>query len=594
MRKAYLLARGVLIGIFMLTIFHLGTMNWEISSEQPIFHDSPKFAQSNPLTPTNGVLQTANNSIFWFLHITDTQNMWYHPERREWFRTFLTDVKNTIDPVLILNTGDLVDSDYSGFFKVHLGQRIEEWQTYASILNETSMNSSFYFDVLGNHDTYGDPGYTHFRQYSMQKEPYYDFVVNPGFGDYHFIGLNMPEDHGIKYPFSLFAYLNKTELDWYEQQLNAHRNANLTITFGHMPAYEVMQGQSRYFALNRDYNVDLYLCGHDHQFNHEMVDGRMPSYGTGHLTDGYRIVAVDNDVISTGVQMKNQWPAGVITSPVDVRNINPGLKTEVLTDIDSVRVLAWDPDGVVSVEWRATMEKKDVSTYSGWIPLTNVEGPLYNAPWNSALADGKSHIIQTRIVNINGSETIQEIEYRSAPKTFFTWGHKRALITVAFFGAVLGSPTIRYGLRQTGKIAPKRHDQQVDPKIRNLILLKLLLFLCVPLTVADIFPDTITMVFSWIYAGSFGLRWYMNNMMFSTLTLLFGIYFPSWYMSPRKRFWMVLWVLPLSMGTTVFMIWWYIYTVSPWAWISPGYYTLLLLDVLLYRRSIQLINQNRS
>ena len=72
---------------------------------------------------------------------------------------------------------------------------------------------------------------------------------------YHFVGLNVGEDNGIKYPFALFGYLNQTELNWYESRLKANTDADLTISFGHMPAYEILQGGNRFFDLNRIFQI---------------------------------------------------------------------------------------------------------------------------------------------------------------------------------------------------------------------------------------------------------------------------------------------------------------------------------------------------
>jgi hypothetical protein len=406
-----------------------------------------------------------------------------------------------INPAFIVNTGDLVDSDYKGFFQRHTGQRTWEWELYQDALTSTGMNSSFYFDMMGNHDVYSNPSFTFYRNYSMSKEIYYDFTITTDFGKYHFITLHVPEEYGIRYPFHLFGYLNRTELDWYENRLKEHSDSNLTFTFGHMPAYEIAEGKYRFFSLNHQYGVDLYLCGHDHLFNHEMIDGRMPSYCTGHMTDGFRIIVIDNDIISTAAVYNDKWPVGVISSPVSVQNINMGLSPSRIRIINEVRVLAWDPTGIKSVEWRATTHKTDSNSWSSWSSMNHVDGPLYSASWMDSLVDDEYHLIQANITNVNHSSHIEEILYRSSPKSFFTLTHKTILLTGLIFGLVIGVPMGRYVLRSMSKLPQKKGDQKVDPILSRLLLVKIILFLIVPLTFAPIFPGTITAVFAWGYLG---------------------------------------------------------------------------------------------
>src|SRR6056297_2450959 len=114
---------------------------------------SPISAQTNisqsaasPL-PSKGEI-TGERNIFYWLHITDTQAMWESESQKLWYSQFITDVYDLIQPKMIINTGDLVNSDYHGIFNEHSGQRSWEWETYKSLNDAAGMNNRTLYDVL--------------------------------------------------------------------------------------------------------------------------------------------------------------------------------------------------------------------------------------------------------------------------------------------------------------------------------------------------------------------------------------------------------------------------------------------------------------
>jgi hypothetical protein len=86
------------------------------------------------------------------------------------------------------------------------------------------MNETVYMDVIGNHDTYRDPGTSRYLNYSISGEYFKstEFAVRLvfPFGNYSFLGLPIPQDYGLEYPFSLGGFMNQTELDWLESKEN--------------------------------------------------------------------------------------------------------------------------------------------------------------------------------------------------------------------------------------------------------------------------------------------------------------------------------------------------------------------------------------
>ncbi len=67
----------------------------------------------------------------------------------------------------------------------------------------------------------------------------------------------------------------------------------------------------------RNRQVAAYLYGHTHQ-EEEFFDSSSLQLNTGSLADGhYRIVAIDNNGVSTTAQLVNMWPIVLITSPIN-------------------------------------------------------------------------------------------------------------------------------------------------------------------------------------------------------------------------------------------------------------------------------------
>ena len=532
------------------------------------------------------------------LPISDTQSTWGRADREIWFERFFNETFRTIDAKFVINTGDLVDSDYHGFLQKHTGQRAFEWQNYSLLLDRAGMNQTNYYDVAGNHDCYDDPGFTWYLDYSVQQKLYYDFTVNLDTGDglqkYHFIGLHVPEDNGIKYPFALFGYLNETELDWYESVLEKNQDAAVTVAFGHMPAYEVSQGGSRFFQLNKKYGVDLYLTGHGHDNTYQMVDNVMPSYETGKLTDDgnfYRIVAIENNIISTSVQVKDEWPVGVITSPVDHHNVYAQFPDKQIAEVEEIHALAWDPLGVDKVEWRYTKDEDHTDSWSDWAAMTPVSGPYYLASGSRDLADDEDHLIQIKITGGSG-EKIEQIEYKSERKMHWGWFYMRPLIIIGVV-FIFSTPALKYIARKRGTYPPKREEELVDPKLKRLLFLKMLCIFVLPLTFAPIWADEVVAVFALFYMRASGVYWYANNMLFASPLFLFGILAAAGNLSPRKRYWMSFIVVPLNIACIGFLVYFYAFTVGWLGLLAPGFYAIIGCELLIFRRERELMKSRK-
>lgn len=563
----------------------------EITSS-PVFIDtintSPKPSQY--ANPSRGAIEFGDgDGVFWFIHLTDTQNMWVAAERTLKFIDFLNTTEHVINPALYIHTGDIVDSDYHGFFGPKVGQLDFEWLNYSQALQITNMTSDIYYDSMGNHDIYGDPGFTWYLNYSMQKKLQYDFVRDYSFGRYHFVALHTPENGGAYYPFSLNGYLSKEELDWYETTLQKEPDADVTVAFGHHPAYEMFEGQARFHQLNRRYGVDLYLVGHGHMDTYQELESGTVSYMTPQLMNSeksYRLFAIQGTTISESVQAYGQWPIGVICSPADHKNVYGDYNHELLKSTSKIRALAFDRTAISKVEW-------SVDGNGQWKPMTNAHGPLYEADWDQALNDGKIHRVEVRITNVDGDTKIEQIEFSSVKVEHFGWQYGYRIAVIGFI-ALIAVPTAR--IAKNRWMEPTKYQkselERVDPILKKNMLARLFVLLFVPLTFAYIWPGQLTGVFSLYYISSRGLIFNDNNFIFGVVLIIFSFINPSGSLSKRKCV-RGLFAYPFSMLIIVGEILIY-YSYSAISLLCPGYIALLILDVLAIRRTIQMIKEKKA
>lgn len=564
--------------------------------------DSTNLSPSIPSTSAalssgpNGEIVNGTDSVFWFIHITDTQNIYLSNESLDWFHQFLNETAKIIDPKFIINTGDLVASDYHGFFRPHDGQLASEWIPYNTILTESGYNKSNYYDVMGNHDCYADDGFTWYRNYSIQQDLYYDFTVElpstPNPKKYHFVGLHTEEEYGIRYPMSAAGYLNETELDWYENVLGNNQDADVTIAFAHHPAYEIMQGGTRFFDINREYGLDLFLVGHGHYNTYEFVDNRIVSYETASFEkeeDCFRIIAIDNNTISTSIQSKDEWPVSIITAPSDYRNVYSDFDESELINVPEIRALAWDPMGVIKVEWRATKSSTNRGTWTEWEQMSNTNSSLYGSSWNDELEDGDKHIIQIRVTGGSGV-TYEQIEYQSKKSFIYGWYITRPLIiigVIVIFSGVVGRSVMLRKKDSTRNQNIEEKYKETFSVIKKILMLKLISLFVLPLAFGPLWEGELVTVFAFFYLRKSGIYWYLLNMAYSLILFTFGILGPAIVLLFENKSWkkkLTRFYLPMDLLLLGFFFLMYSVLFGPIMLLAPGLIGLLIGDITIYRK----------
>ena len=359
-----------------------------------------------------GFINYSKQRLFWFIHISDTQFVWSTNESINRFYQLLNETYKEIKPLFIYNTGDLVDANHGA------GQDIEEWKLYQTALKDNKMNSSIYKDLIGNHDAVNDPDFSYFLNFSMTGRKFralqYSFNKSFSFGKYAFIGLNTAKKSYNLYEFAFIGSLNTSELDWYENELEKYKDFDRIFVFGHHPHYNpapyliisnLSTSGKSFFDLNKAYNIDYYLSGHAHVHSYRKDEKLLMITTSNFDYQGgtYRIITIDHNYLSTTIGRIGIWPQAVITYPSNEHPLIEGL--------NRLRVLAWDPNGVNSVEWSLYSDKKDFQI-TNWIPLEKLDGdsPLWEGDFDFQF-NGR-YILKVKIDGVSG-QIIKELNLTS-------------------------------------------------------------------------------------------------------------------------------------------------------------------------------------
>ncbi|MFX1419322.1 MAG: metallophosphoesterase family protein [Promethearchaeota archaeon] len=337
---------------------------------------STDFKSIKELSTNQGFISEDNYNIFWFIHITDTHFSWPDDDKIASFYHLLNETYKQIDPLFIYHTGDIVDASFG------LQQNIWEWKTYQKALDDNKMNASIYMDVIGNHDAIQDSNFNYFLNYSMMGGSFNttqcSFNKTFDFGKYAFIGLNTAKESYNLVEFAFQGSLNSSEMNWYENELEKHKNSTKIFVFGHhppnYPPYYTIKSEDNingkdFYELNEEYNVSYYLSGHVHE-NSIYHNEELLTITTGNFEQRggtYKIICLDNNSLSTSIEDVGNWPQAIITCPASEKYL-----FEDLSNRDNkIRILTWDPKGIKSVKW-SLFDSSGEFQLTNWTSLNNI------------------------------------------------------------------------------------------------------------------------------------------------------------------------------------------------------------------------------
>ncbi|MBN2372824.1 metallophosphoesterase [bacterium] len=395
------------------------------------------YHKSQASDPHSALYSPDNNKIFWFIIISDVHigaKGYSGSENLEWI---VTEAKGFINPSFIVNAGDMTDSTNWSDLGYPDGPHVEEWQAYRNILSGR-VDSTFYYDIPGNHDHYRDKNFDYYLNYSIQGtatgQTQISWTRTFDFGKYHFLGINTAGNDGAE--FSMLppdygdnAGLDTAELTFIANQLENNKDADITMIFGHHAIVTrdtdwadwsfneaeewtetaLFYGANEFISLMEDYNVLMYGYGHSHIYREEFFTKNM-SEGVIYLNvaslsksegKNYNIVAIDNNGISTVSPDIGVWPAVIITAPLD-RNLgtrqNPYTSnvTDLSGDSTPIRALVFDKQTVTQVEYMMYKIQENAGEFiyttigevigmaecdGVWTPMTQVDPNHSNYPY---------------------------------------------------------------------------------------------------------------------------------------------------------------------------------------------------------------------
>ncbi|KYN02695.1 PREDICTED: transmembrane protein 62-like [Cyphomyrmex costatus] len=356
-------------------------------------------------------IKDSYNHLIWFLQITDIHiSIFRDPSRLSEFKEFCNVTVNSIQPKVVLASGDLTDAIVKDGFGSK--QEHREWQLYRHIIGETNVSRKvLWLDVRGNHDNFDiisfDSQNNYYLYYSIQGTNHprsYMYNVHTGLETYSFIAIDACLKPGPKRPFNFIGILDQYEINRIQQLINRSKESNAAhvVVFGHYPTSSIIsQADTNIRSILGSHKESMvYLCGHFHMLGN-MVPNMYSLQKAGFLeleladwkdNRMYRLAAIDHGQFSFIDIKHNDWPVILITNPKNVLFMMPQKENlESIIKSTHVRVLAFSTVPLKTVEIQLDNDF--------WQKCDHVNGPLYVLPWNSTRYKEGIHQITARVVD---------------------------------------------------------------------------------------------------------------------------------------------------------------------------------------------------
>jgi len=454
--------------------------------------------------PYSATYSHDSSKVFWIIHVSDSHigtSYYDEVERFEWFFDIAVPV---IQPLLIINSGDLVDGSVNGI--PASGQEEEEWELYRSIVDAYEVTPDFYYDLPGNHDAYGDENLTFYHDWSLSGTTYgtltHSIPVTTPFGDYFFYGASTVGIDGQR--FVHYPEWYPEELDELETELSNHDSNDLIFVFGHHPPGSP-QNSAEALDIIRSYG-GFYFHGHTHRYDTYMHEGiitaQVDSLGKSG-SENLAVLAVDNNAVTyeaTGTD--DAWPFILITAPVD-RYLLSGEENPYAYDVcesgteNPIRALVFDTATVSAVMVETengvssglTRDPDIPQLWTGTFDATGLSAGEHTLTVTAAGSSVRSHEITIQLADIECPE-IEEPEPPEDPdagvegddggfedaanSTFDGALHSDAQITIDASlqadGAMSGTTSPSDGCNCSVLPSPLRHNKKTTMFLMGLLL----------------------------------------------------------------------------------------------------------------------------
>ncbi|XP_018652073.1 putative helicase [Schistosoma mansoni] len=299
---------------------------------------------------------------------------------------------------------------------------------YSSLLKQSGvLNLTRWFDVRGNHDSFGVPSFggdgDYYSQFGVSGRSSFRsniFKLVKPYGQYSFISIDLSTEPGLKWPLNFFGSFNLTNdllhvflsfrvfyvrniqrmfiridihvVDKATIHILLGLNFRLIANFSYPSVVNncVGHGQDSAFA---------YLCGHLHTLfglAKKMYFLQPQGYWEWELGDWrenryFRIVAVDNDLVSFVDVRKfslndsnKEWPIILITNPKNANFLLPRKEPFHRIEFSThIRILVWSLSPILRVSVSIDGIHQGFAEPAKLLESGN-STPLYVLPWNTS------------------------------------------------------------------------------------------------------------------------------------------------------------------------------------------------------------------
>ncbi|CAH8525885.1 unnamed protein product [Schistosoma rodhaini] len=380
------------------------------------------------LVHNDKVIDGGAHNVFWFVHITDLHFSEFGSKDRQMdFLEFCSTYIPVIRPEIVIASGDITDGKGKTFSSS--SQNPEEWRDYSSLLKQSGvLNLTRWFDVRGNHDSFGVPSFggdgDYYSQFGVSGRSSFRsniFKLVKPYGQYSFISIDLSTEPGLKWPLNFFGSFNLNVKTQFSKSIDKAKDSNQTFVFGHYPTSTVVSSDSNLGSMIGD-SAFAYLCGHLHTLfglAKKMYFLQPQGYWEWELGDWrenryFRIVAVDNDLVSFVDVRKfslndsnKEWPIILITNPKNANFLLPRKEPFHRIEFSThIRILVWSLSPILRVSVSIN------GIHQGFAePAKSLESgnstPLYVLPWNTSQWSANPysfHVIEVTAKDANNNQ----------------------------------------------------------------------------------------------------------------------------------------------------------------------------------------------
>jgi len=353
-----------------------------------------------------------DDDVMWFVQVTDLHiSKFQHLDIKDDLKEFYSTTLDIVKPSVVLASGDLTDAkDSDG---VNSFQIKEEWRTYQRLLEENNvLNKTIYLDLRGNHDSFNVYDYndklnffkTHSGQGPHHKSSFLAKFKHKG-RTYSFIAIDATLNPGPKKVFNFFGFLNDDEINNLAALKKQASGSDHHIYFGHFPTSCVVSTGPNLKELMEGGMV--YLSGHLHTLGglapklYTIHRTGTPEYELGDWKENrrFRVLAVDNGILSFVDQKHTEWPIILVTNPKDSNFVAPQVEDfqNVLAST-FIRVLVFSKNDIVSV--KVKINKED------WVHCSEFKENVYTAAWDPFDYVGRPNVLFVEVTDDFGDKKV--------------------------------------------------------------------------------------------------------------------------------------------------------------------------------------------